>query len=175
MHAGLFWGSHNPPNSDMDYRIFNVRSCFSVSCLLACVYIYTREAPQFNPFTAMLAALSLGKWPIKVPILKSFWLFYPLARARERTYIQMHSAESGYVTEPSNVLSAGAYVCSFQPGNFTGWGSEGVKVSEPSFRIQQLVVRTLSLWLICSAQLLTEQVAGNANCFSVARSPLPKH
>ena len=33
----------------------------------------------------MLAALSLGKWPIKEPILKSLKLFYPLAWARKRT------------------------------------------------------------------------------------------
>ena len=25
VHAGLFWCFHNPPDSDMDYRIFNVR------------------------------------------------------------------------------------------------------------------------------------------------------
>ena len=27
MHAGLFWCFHNPPNSDRDYRIFNVSKC----------------------------------------------------------------------------------------------------------------------------------------------------
>ena len=25
VHAGLVWCFHNPPNSDKDYRIFNVR------------------------------------------------------------------------------------------------------------------------------------------------------
>ena len=24
-HAGLFWCFHSPPNSDVDYRIFNAR------------------------------------------------------------------------------------------------------------------------------------------------------
>ena len=33
---------------------------------------------DINPFTAMLAAPSLGKRPIKVPNLKSFRLFFPL-------------------------------------------------------------------------------------------------
>ena len=33
---------------------------------------------------------------------------------------------SRFVMGPSNTLSAGMYVYTFQPGNFTGWGSEGV-------------------------------------------------
>ena len=37
VHAGLFWWFHNPPNSDMDYRIFNVRMCSF--CMHT--YIYT--------------------------------------------------------------------------------------------------------------------------------------
>ena len=36
----------------------------------------------------------------------------------------MHSIKSRFVIGPSNVLFA---VCAFQPGNFTGRGSEGVK------------------------------------------------
>ena len=28
---------------------------------------------------------------------------------------------------PENILFAGVRPCIFQPGNFTGWGSEGVK------------------------------------------------
>ena len=39
----------------------------------------------------------------------------------------MHSSESRLVIGPSNILFAGVYVCTFQPGNFTGWGSQGVK------------------------------------------------
>ena len=38
----------------------------------------------------------------------------------------MHSTESRFVMGPSNILSAGVYVYTFQPGNFTGWDSEGV-------------------------------------------------
>ena len=51
-------------------------------------------------------------------------------RACERTSIKMHSIESRFVIRPSNILSAGMYVCTFQPGNFTGCGtgSEGVKM-----------------------------------------------
>ena len=30
------------------------------------------------------------------------------------------------MTGPSNRLFGSLYVCTFQPGNFTGWGSEGV-------------------------------------------------
>ena len=42
----------------------------------------------------------------------------------------MDSIESRFVIEPSNILSGGLYVCTFQPGNFTGCGSEGVKPEE---------------------------------------------
>ena len=56
---------------------------------------------------------------MKVPNLKSL-------RAREKIYIKMRNIESSFVTGPSNVLSAGMYVCTFQPGKFTRCGSEGV-------------------------------------------------
>ena len=39
----------------------------------------------------------------------------------------MHRIESKFVTGPSNILSAGVCMSTFQPGNFTGLGSEGVK------------------------------------------------
>jgi len=42
--------------------------------------------------------------------------------------IKMRSTESRFVTGSSNVLSAGVYVGIFQPGNFTSWGGEGVKL-----------------------------------------------
>ena len=74
----------------------------------------------------MLAALSLGKRPTQVPTRKSFWLFHHFACTRERNSIKMHSIESGFVPGPSNILFAGMYACTFQRGNFTGWGSEGV-------------------------------------------------
>ena len=38
----------------------------------------------------------------------------------------MHSVESRFVIGPSDILSAGVYVCTFQPANFTGFGSEGL-------------------------------------------------
>ena len=43
--------------------------------------------------------------------------------------IKMHSIQSRFVIGPWNILFAGVYVIyvyTFQPGNFTGWGSEGV-------------------------------------------------
>ena len=39
----------------------------------------------------------------------------------------MDSIESRFVIGPSNILSAGVYVCTFRPGNFTGCSNEGVK------------------------------------------------
>ena len=49
------------------------------------------------------------------------------ACARQRISIKMCNIESRFVIGPSNVLSAGGYVCTFHPGNLTGCGSEGVK------------------------------------------------
>ena len=46
--------------------------------------------------------------------------------ARERISTRTHSVESRFVIGLSNVLFAGVYVYTFQPGNFTGWGSEGI-------------------------------------------------
>ena len=81
-----------------------------------------------NPFTAMLAVLSLGKSARELPNLKSFWLFHPFARACERNSIKMCNIKSRF-TEPSNILLASMYVCTFQLGHFTGWGSEGVNTT----------------------------------------------
>ena len=36
-------------------------------------------------------------------------------------------------TGPSNILFVGVYACTFQPGNFTGWASEGVNVSSRDY------------------------------------------
>ena len=40
-----------------------------------------------------------------------------------RTSTKTHRTESRFVIGPSNTLSAGVHVCTFQPGNVTGWGS----------------------------------------------------
>ena len=40
----------------------------------------------------------------------------------------MHSIKSRFVTRPSDILFACVYVCTFQPGHFTGCGSEGVNI-----------------------------------------------
>ena len=39
----------------------------------------------------------------------------------------MYCTESRFVIGLSNIPFAGAYVCTFQHGNFTVWGGEGVK------------------------------------------------
>ena len=74
----------------------------------------------------MLAAPSLGKRPTKVPNLKSLRPF-PLHMGTLKDFYQMHNTESSFVTGQSTILFAGMYVCTFQPRNVTGWGSEGVK------------------------------------------------
>ena len=83
--------------------------------------------PPFNPFTAMLAPPSFGKQPIKVPNLKSLKIF-PLCMSTWKDFYLKHSIESGFVIGPSNILFAAVYACTFQPGNVTDWGSEGVKM-----------------------------------------------
>ena len=74
----------------------------------------------FNPFTAVLAALSLGKRPTEALNLKSLRLFPIFARAHERMSVRV-------VKEPSNIIFSGVYMSTSQPGNCTGWGSEWVK------------------------------------------------
>ena len=39
----------------------------------------------------------------------------------------MHSIENIFVPGPSDTLSGSVYVCTFQPGHFTGWSSEEFK------------------------------------------------
>ena len=40
----------------------------------------------------------------------------------------MHSSESRFVTGPPNILFGSVYGRTFEPGKFTGWGSEGVNL-----------------------------------------------
>ena len=95
----------------------------SLACALwrDCVYF------AINPFTAMLAPPSFGKRPIKMPNLKALKIFFALHEHVKGLY-KKHSIKSGFVIGPSNILFAGAYVCTFQPRNVTDWGSEGVNI-----------------------------------------------
>ena len=53
-------------------------------------------------------------------------LFFLFALACERILIETYSIESRRAIGPENILFT-VRPCIFQPGNFTGWGSEGVK------------------------------------------------
>ena len=53
----------------------------------------------------------------------------------------MHSTESRPVIGPSNILFAGVYVCTFQPGNITGWGSEGVNKALEWFSLLSIIMQ----------------------------------
>jgi len=90
------------------------------------LFLQSHEHWQVNPFTAVLATLSLKKWPIEVPNFKWLQLFTLFNWAHERTSRKMHSIESRFVRGPSNMLFAGMSLSTLQPGNFTSWGSEGV-------------------------------------------------
>ena len=50
----------------------------------------------------------------------------------------MHSIKSRCDIEPGNRLFAGMSV-HFQPGHFTGWGSEGVKNDSPNYLAQPFI------------------------------------
>ena len=78
----------------------------------------------------MLSAPSLEKRPIKVPNVKPLRPVCPFTRACEKVFITMPSTESEFFIGPLSILVAGVYVCTFQPGNFTGCGSEGVNKTE---------------------------------------------
>ena len=84
-----------------------------------------------NPFTAMLVAPSLGERPTnKTKSAKSDTIkaFSPSSNEHVKRFVSKCTVlKVRFVTGPSNVLLAGVYVYTFQPGNFTGWGSEGIK------------------------------------------------
>ena len=84
---------------------------------------------SFNPFTAVLAASSLGKRPVKMPNLKL--LRQPPPPPPPHSHEQVKRLILKFTVLKVDViwdhLFAGVYVSIFRPGNFTGWGSERVK------------------------------------------------
>ena len=76
----------------------------------------------------MFAAPPLGKRPptkvAKLEIIKTFSPSYKHVKGilSKRTMMKVDLLKG-----PSSILFAGVHVSTFQPGNFTGWGSEGVK------------------------------------------------
>ena len=63
---------------------------------------------------------------MKVRNFKSLGIFvFVFALAREKIFIKTYNIESRFVIQPK-IYCLQAYTCTFQPGNFTRWGSEGV-------------------------------------------------
>ena len=58
---------------------------------------------------------------------KTFFVFF-FALACKRIFNKTHCIKSIFVIVPENILFQ-ACVYTFQPGNFTSWGSEGVNES----------------------------------------------
>ena len=85
-----------------------------------------------NPFTAVTSLED----KIKVQNLKPLSLFvFFFALALERIFIKIHRTERRcYRTGKYTVFVV--HPCIFQPGNFTGWGSEGVKDTSMWMRLQ---------------------------------------
>ena len=83
------------------------------------------ELSGFNPFTAMLAVPSFWKQPhtksakFEIPLRMSTWKVFPLK------WIVL---KVDLLSDLQIYCFVGVYVCTFQPGNFTGRDSEGVKV-----------------------------------------------
>ena len=96
---------------------------------------------KLNPFAAMLTATpSLLKRPIKVPNIKSLNKTNP---SRERVKRFLSKCAVLKVDLLSNILFASVYVCTFQPGNFTGWGSEEVK-GQRTFQNSSHICKTIA-------------------------------
>ena len=58
-----------------------------------------------------------------------------LGRTAQDGHLDSHTApellKARFVIGPPNILSGSVHVCTFEPGDFTGWGSGGVKQDLP--------------------------------------------
>ena len=65
----------------------------------------------------------------KCQILNHYSCFFPPSHEHVERFLSKFTVLKVVVIRPSNILSASMYVCTFHPRNFTGWGSEGIKLS----------------------------------------------
>ena len=99
--------------------------------LLICMHLSTDIAPTSLMLSMPALTLLLPQHHLKTTsrsarfeILKPF-IFYALAC--ERPCIKTHRTESRFVTGLENIAFVAMCAWTFQPGNLTGWGNEGVK------------------------------------------------
>ena len=121
----IFWSAKNrrkdtffPPSSRFP-RYFFV--CFANATVVAFVLLRNSRF-NFHCYTQLEA------WPIQKLARK--WrcdLSRLLARKITKGIHSCKPASLNRPIGPSAILFAGVYVCTFQPGNFTSWISEGVK------------------------------------------------
>ena len=88
----------------------------------------TEEGLTLSLPHACRAVTQKRKRPTKVPNLKSLRSFFPLHMITWKDVYENSKYWSRFLIIPSNILFTSVYMCTFQPGNFTGWGSEGVNV-----------------------------------------------
>ena len=93
---------------------------------------------------------------IKSAKLESLFVFF-FTLACERIFIKTYNIESRCVIEPENILFGGMSV-NFQPGTFTGQGSEGVK-SSLACKVQTGVISVAQQ--IVEQQIWTPHVAND--------------
>ena len=100
------------------------------------------------------------------------------AQACVRICMKMHSIRSRFIIRLGNILLAATHVCTSQPGNFTGCGSEGIKnsffwiSSLHYFPINEPLTKeelSSTTGLCC---LFTSPLSGMPVCSIINRNPL---
>ena len=97
----------------------------------------------------------------------------PFSWARERISVKMHSVEWRSVVGPPTILFGGVYVCTFQSGNFTGCGSEGVNCEILGTVPWFVRLAQLSLSHTCHLLHYLPQLPQNMKVF-IVNLPVPK-
>ena len=80
---------------------------------MSCVHDYKNV--KLNPFTAMLAPLSLGERLTTVPNFESLGSFFSFARARKKSSVKMISIENRFVIGPTKYTICRRVCAHFSP------------------------------------------------------------
>ena len=108
------------------------------SCLLCSMALNCRDLTPFLPW----CHLKTTNKSVKIEIPKSL-LVLVFALACAGIFIKKHITESELLKDRKR-YSLQACACTFQPGNWTGWCSEGVKARDP---IKKVHIQLCTLFL----------------------------
>ena len=81
----------------------------------------------------------------------------------------MHNIDSRFVTGSSNILFVDVYLNTFQPGNVTSWGTEGVNVKLRRLFVEIKVLLYVHKKKKKKKKKKTVGLLGTAGCFSCAK------